>query len=215
MSFIVKQLRRIPRIADWLDDWNANRGLRKLRKIFEPQLVEAKKAKSHQQQEQIMGEWANQRSLILDEVYGREADRLIAKARKYGITVPPQPARYDDESEDWYLSNIVGWLPQQHLEDRLRREIRDERRASYDEFRKTFTVIFGALGFALAFYSVGMQRKQPDPCPRNYYRSDAGECVFALQKNTVAQPAPVQDSSRCQSTAGTVKPTQKTGDRKP
>jgi hypothetical protein len=25
---------------------------------------------------------------------------------------------------------------------------------------------------------------QPDPCPRNYYRNDAGVCIFALAPDT-------------------------------
>jgi len=81
--------------------------------------------------------------LALHPVYERQAERLTAKARKYGITVPQQPTRYDEDSDDWYLSHVFGfWLPSRELEQRLRREIRDERRASYEEFLKRATLLF-------------------------------------------------------------------------
>ena len=64
------------------------------------------------------------------------------------------------------------------------------RRASYDEFRKWATLTFAVVGSVLAFISVLSKQKQPDPCPRDYYRSDSGECVFALQKSSQSQLAP-------------------------
>ena len=85
---------------------------------------------------------------VLHPVYVRKAEKLTAKARKYGITVASQPSHYSEESEDWYLSNVYGfWLLRAATEKRLRREIRDEQRASYDEFRKWTTVVFAFLAF--------------------------------------------------------------------
>jgi hypothetical protein len=43
----------------------------------------------------------------------------------------------------------------------------------------------------LAFYSV-KAAKQRDPCPRNFYRSDSGECVFALSGQREKRVSPVQ-----------------------
>jgi hypothetical protein len=82
-----------------------------------------------------------------------------------------------------------GWILRKDAEDRLRREIRDQRRASYDEFRKWVTFTFGLLAFILALVSLLIKTKQPDPCPRNYYRNDAGACVFALAPKTQAAPS--------------------------
>src|SRR5689334_21659283 len=88
----------------------------------------------------------------------------------------------NEETEDWRLSRAYGfWLPSAQLEQKLRHEIKIEQRASYDEFRKWATLSFAVAGFLLAFYSV-RAAKQPDPCPRNYYRSDSGECVFAQSR---------------------------------
>jgi hypothetical protein len=82
-----------------------------------------------------------------------------------------------------------GWILRKDAEARLRREIRDQKRASYDEFRKWVTFIFGLLAFILALVSLLIKTKQPDPCPHNYYRNDAGACIFALAPKGQAMPS--------------------------
>jgi len=81
-----------------------------------------------------------------------------------------------------------GWILRREAQARLRGEIRDQKRASYDEFRKWVTFTFGLLAFILALVSLLIKTKQPDPCPRNYYRNDAGACVFALAPKDQAAP---------------------------
>ena len=190
MAKFIRQLPVISAISDRLDDWKANRQVRSYRKFYAPKIAEAEKAKNWVERDSLLGEWQLESDLILDPVYARKADRLTAKARNYGITVPRKPLRYDEESDDWELSNVTGdWLLTRGLEERLRRDIKVERRASYDEFRKWTTLIFALLGFALGFYSLRIRQKQPDPCPRNYYRSDSGDCVFVLQAPTKTAPA--------------------------
>ena len=135
----------------------------------------------------MLSEWSYQIGYVLDPVYARKAERITAKARKYGITVLPQPTSYDEKSEDWNFSSGF-WLLKGETERRLRREIRNEQRANYDEFRKWATVVFAVLGFALGMAALWVKQKQPDPCPRNYYRNDSGECVFVLEKPVQTQP---------------------------
>jgi hypothetical protein len=69
-------------------------------------------------------------------------------------------------------------------------EIRAIQRENNDERRKWATLIFAIVGTVLAAVSVRSKQKQPDPCPRNHYRTDSGECVFALQKAQTPQPQP-------------------------
>jgi hypothetical protein len=69
-------------------------------------------------------------------------------------------------------------------ERKLRLEIQERRRENNDEFRKWATLFFAVIGAILASISVLSKQRQPDPCPRNYYRSDSGLCVFALQTNS-------------------------------
>jgi hypothetical protein len=180
--------RKTQLIADWLDDREASSDARRLRQRFAPLVAAAEKKKDWTERDRVLSDWGTERDLVLDPVYARKGERLAARARKYGIKVPPYPTHYTEESDDWDLSNVYGfWLPTAELVEKLQREIRDEQRAYYEEFRKWATLGFALLGFALAFYSVTQKRSQPDPCQRNYYRADSGECVFALQK--VAQPS--------------------------
>jgi hypothetical protein len=188
---MAKSVWRIPIISaihDRLDDWNANQELRRLRKLYAPKVAEAEKAKDEAERDSLLSEWQLESDLTLDPLNARRAERLAAKARRYDISVPRKPLRYDEDSDDWELSNVAGdWLMTKQLERHLRREIRSERRARSDEFRKWATLIFALLGFALGFYSLRIKQKQPDPCTRNYYRNDSGQCVFALQPPTQSQ----------------------------
>jgi hypothetical protein len=183
---ILKVFNKLPfvtAIKDRFDDLKASREIRRLREFYAPKVAEAEKAKDWNERGSVLSEWQFESEQVSHPVYARKAERITATARKYGITVPRKPTGYDEESDDWELSNTTGdWLLSDKLEERLRRDIRTERRSSYDEFRKWATVVFALLGFALGFYSLRLKQKQPDPCPRNYYRSDTGECIFALQQ---------------------------------
>jgi hypothetical protein len=180
---LLGQARRMQFVADWLDDQAATRQVRELREKYAPLVATAEQDKDWDERERLLSEWGHESDVVLHPVYQRHAERLTAKARKYGITVPRQPSANSEESSDWYASKIYGfWLPSSELEQRLRREVRDEGRASYDEFRKWATLVFAVVGSVLAFVSVTTKYKQPDPCPTNYYRSDSGECLSGLQQ---------------------------------
>lgn len=179
-------LRKLGRISDWLDDRKASHDDRKLREEYGLRVTEAEKNNNWEERDRLLSEWEFESDSVLHPVYARKAEKLTAEARKFGITVPSQPSHYSEKSEDWYLSNVCGfWLLKPGTEHRLRREIRDEQRASYDEFRKWATVGFAFLAFVLGLMSLLVKQKQPDPCPRNYYRSNSGECIFALGKEEV------------------------------
>jgi hypothetical protein len=183
--------RRLQFVADWLDDRKANSKSKELRKHYEPLIAKAEKDKEWDTKQQLLHEWDFENDSVFHPVYARKIEKLTAKARRYGISVPRQPADMGAESEDWYMSQVYGfWLPREKLEERLRREVRDEKRASYDEFRKWATLVFAVVGAALAFMSVVSKQKQPDPCSRNYYRSDSGDCVFASPKGAAPQAQP-------------------------
>jgi hypothetical protein len=121
----VKSLEQLPPIAtikDRIDDFRANLALRRLHEFYAPKVEEAVKAKDWQKRDEILSEWQSESELVLHPVYARKADRITARARKYGIIVPPKPSlhNYGGDSDDWYLSNITGeWLLQGQLEQRL------------------------------------------------------------------------------------------------
>lgn len=210
-NFLEHHLRRIQRIADWLDDREATQKAKKNSQLYSPLIAEAEKKKDFEERDRLISEGSFERDAALDPVYQRKGERLAAKARRFGIVVPPQPTRYDEESDDWELSRVYGfWLPTTELERRLRREIRDEERASYDEFRKWSTLIFALSGFALGLASLLAKQKQSDPCPRNYYRTDSGECTFAIQKPQATQASPNPAPVPCPTPAPARKPHLKT-----
>jgi hypothetical protein len=177
-----------------------------LREFYAPEVAKAERERNAEQRESLLSQWSFERDTVVDPVYARKAERLTATARGYGITVPSHPSSYQTESDDWEFSNTCGeWLLSRELEDRLRREIKSERRAKYDEFRKWTTLLFALLGFALGLASVLVRQKTPDPCPSNYYRSDTGECIFALPRHS-AQPETIPHAAAPINRQGSTKP---------
>ena len=204
LSIILKQLRKIQFFADWLNFRAAKRESLELSARHRRELEAARASNADKQKlETINGEYHAQSQLIWDPIQARITERLIARARKYGVSVPPLPARYGDHSDDWIVSSATGdWFLTDAAEERLKREVRIERRQSNDEFRKWATLGFAFLAFLLGLVSILKKDKQPDPCAKNYYRGDAGDCVFALKKTVTpgsqqqiapqATPAPRQ-----------------------
>jgi len=182
-SLWYKLFSKVPAIKNRLD----NRTVRlELKSLDEKYRALDAKATDANEKGQLEAGWLFERDVIQDPIESENSDRLVAQARKYHILVP----RISAESEDWYRSQTMsGWILRKEAEARLRREIRDQKRMSYDEFRKWATVIFGFLAFILAFVSLFTKTKQPDPCPYNYYRNDAGACVFALAPKSQAAPS--------------------------
>jgi hypothetical protein len=81
-------LRKFRRFADWLDDKKAIREARKLRRRYEPLIAEAVRRKDATESARLQDEWYVHQDLWMHPVYGRKADRLTTKGRKYGISVP-------------------------------------------------------------------------------------------------------------------------------
>ena len=188
---LLMQARKLQFIADWLDRREARRESQKLRARYKKGLGEAKKRNAPPNElNAIQGQYHTEYDLIWHPIYARDSDKLIARARKYGVQVPAMPVSYTDDEDNWYQGVTGEWILTSEAEERLRREIKPEKRQSDDEFRKWVTLAISIAAFVLALASLTKKDKQPDRCPRNYYRSDSGECVFALQKSPTSQPQP-------------------------
>ncbi len=175
-----KLLFRFPTARLWVVRRADARALKKLRDEYLPLVQKARATKDSNELDRLESEWSNGELFILEPTSVLESGSIVAKARKYGISVPPIPSD-NDETEDWKQTFMTyEWILTDTTARRLRREIREERRSSYDEYRKWITTLLALAGFVLALVSLLMKQKQPDPCPRNYYRDDAGACVFAL-----------------------------------
>ena len=139
------------------------------------------------EREYVWSEYSAEYALIWEPIYVRQTDKLVARARKYGVRVPDKPR--DSSGDDNWEWSLVGsdWVLTNSAQERLNREIKDEARQNEDEFRKWATLAVSVAAFTLALASLIKNGKQPDPCPKNYYRNDQGECVFALQKKSNSQ----------------------------
>lgn len=177
---IRKLLFRFPAARLWVIRRSDARALKKLRDKYLPLVQKARAAKNAGDVKRLESEWSTEQLLVLEPTSVLESDLIVAKARRYGITVAPIPSD-DEETEDWKQTfTTYEWILADTTAQRLRKEIREEKRSDYDEYRKWITTLLALAGFVLALVSLLMKQKQPDPCPRNYYRDDAGACVFAL-----------------------------------
>lgn len=155
---------------------------------YHPLIQEAERAGTVQEQAELAGKWAVERDSVLDPILVQDSNDLIARALMYGIPVPPQK----QDSEHYRRSGVTGeFIPRQPAQRMLRKDVLNERRARNDEFRKWTTVIFAVLAFVLGLASLVVKTKQPDPCPRDYYRNDARVCIFALAPDaSKEEPSP-------------------------
>ena len=192
MDRLLKPLRRIRWIDDTLNFRDARRESDALHLRLQNAVAAAKKrGVPDAELQNIRGPANAEYELIWDPIYVRESAKLVQQARKHQIRIPPFPPNNDQGNEDWNLSFAIGdYILTTEGERRLKAQIIEAERRSYDEFRKWAGVMLAATGvilsaaaFTLALLSFGTKSKQPDPCPTNYYRSDSGECSFALQKS--------------------------------
>jgi hypothetical protein len=195
-KWIRKQLRKIPVLRDWVVSIEDSRAHRKLRKEYVPQIEKARREKRDVDAQNLYAEWHHYQNQIDEPNYVTASDRLVAKARRLHVLVPDKPTRYDEtKNDDWWFADTTGdWALRHPTYERLQREVQAAQRAANDEWRKWATLLLALAGFALGWASFRAKTKQPDPCQRNYYRNDAGACVFAVSPPPpVTQPAPVPD----------------------
>ena len=179
---LVGQARRLQFVRDWLDLRRAKLEDQKLQARYAADLN--KRSGNESDRERIWSQYRPEYHLIWDPIYVRQTNKLVARAHEHGVRVPPLPRDgLGDDNWEWSSAGM-GWFLRGDAEDRLKREIRLGMRQDEDEFRRRATLFLSVAAFVLALVSLLKKEKQPDPCPRNYYRNDAGECVFALQKST-------------------------------
>jgi hypothetical protein len=184
-------LLKIPILGVWIISIEDSRAHAQLRKQFVPRIEQARLAKNDIEVQNLYAEWSHNQNSIDEPHYVAASDKLVRKARRLYVPVPRIPATYDAKSDDWQLSYITGdWALTVETYERLQREVQTAQREANDEWRKKMTLLLALAGFSLGFMSLWIKTKQPDPCPRNYYRDDIGACVFAAPA-----PIPIQSTS--------------------
>jgi len=62
-------IRKIQRLADWLDDREATRLVCKHRALYAPKVAGAEKVKDWNEQQSLLNEWEFENDLVRDPVY--------------------------------------------------------------------------------------------------------------------------------------------------
>jgi hypothetical protein len=146
----------------------------------------------------LHSEYFDEHDQIWGPIEAYQSDRLVERARKMEIDVPRQPNSYEDD-ENWDWIPYGGWCLTDAAKKKIKNEIKEIRRQEYEEFRKWTTLMVAGASIFISLLALLWKTKAPDPCPKNYYRSDSGECVFALKP----APTPSPTSQTTQPVPGT------------
>jgi hypothetical protein len=186
-------------VDDWLQRRRATRQSIQLDGESRRQLLDRAKTKGLKdgEFERLQVDYADAYEKIWNPIRAKQDARLAARAHALGVRVQSKPTGYG-ENEDWGFSYVTGdFFLKDDAKARIKREIKIEKRQTDDEFRKWATLGLSIAAFILALVSLLVKQKRPDPCPANYYRSDSGECVFAIQN-----PSRLRDQSQQDAGAG-------------
>jgi hypothetical protein len=177
--------------VDWLDYRHAKREAETAKARYENGLTEAKRrGASRADYDAIEGQYSNELQIIWDPIYARQSSKLIARARKYGVSVPRLPTSYSVDDANWQLGVTGDWILSEDAVDKIKRDIEIERRQREADLRNRITLFLSIIAIGISVASLLVRQKQPGPCPHNYYRNDSGECVFALGKRSTRAAAP-------------------------
>ena len=113
----------------WRAERKAKEARKRLKEHYDPLLEAAKKEKNDEKHERIFYELMFELDLI-DEPESIRTSRLVRRARKLGITIPPRPNLFSQaayENESWAINTTTGCI---YLSDKgefeLTRECRKE-----------------------------------------------------------------------------------------
>jgi len=146
----------------------------------------------------LHSEYFDEHDQIWGPIEAYQSDRLVERARRMEIDIPRQPTSYEND-ENWDCTTYGGRCLTDVAKRKIKNEIKEIRRQEYEEFRKWATLLVAGASISVSLLALLWKTKAPDPCPRNYYRSDSGECVFALKST----PTPSPTSQKAQPLPGT------------
>ena len=113
----------------WRAERKAKEARKRLREHYDPLLEAAKKEKNDEKHERIFYDLKFELDLI-DEPESIRTSRLVKRARKLGITIPPRPNLFSQDAydnESWAINTTTGGI---YLSDKgefeLTRECRKE-----------------------------------------------------------------------------------------
>ena len=140
------------------DLWRAQRAKTKLDRAYEKDADKLRKAGKEKTDDYgyFMSEWSNEASMAEDSVNSIVTARLIAKANKLDLPLPPYPAQGGQQNECWYKSYYQGYRYLLSAQGRasLRDSIRKEQRERFEAKARWVTLCTGIIGATIGLVSV-------------------------------------------------------------
>jgi hypothetical protein len=190
-SWIRRQLEKRRLFKGWFIERDFRRNMKKLDAEYDPLIAKAKADKDFDEVLGLQHSYSEQWEDISEPSYDWESAELRRRAHKHLVNIPD----YNEEPAFWQETKYSN--PPDHPDyemsykgkEKLKRNVRDAERAANDEYRKWATLLFALAATGLSVWSLLIKTKQ-DSCQKNYYRNDAGACVFALKaEKTIEVPA--------------------------
>jgi hypothetical protein len=95
--------------ALWRAERSANKKRKKLHETLDPKIQTAKKEKKENEYQSLLSEYFMESDLIRDIPDSMRTERLVRRATKLGIPIPPQPSYKNlDEDEHWEANPVTG-----------------------------------------------------------------------------------------------------------
>jgi hypothetical protein len=95
--------------ALWRAERTATKKRKKLHETLDPKIQTANKEKKGHEYESLLSEYFMESNIIRDMPDSMRTERLVRRARKLGISVPPQPSHENlDEDEYWEANPVSG-----------------------------------------------------------------------------------------------------------
>lgn len=181
-SWIRKQLQKSRFFRGWFIRLDFRRNMKKLDAEYDPLIAKAKEAKDFDEVVGLQHSYSENGEDISEPLYDWESAELRRRAHKHLVHIPD----YTEEPAFWQETKYSNppdhpdWEMSYKGTERLKRDVRDAERTANDESRKWATLFFAVVATGLSVWSLLIKTKQ-DSCQKNYYRNDAGKCVFALK----------------------------------
>jgi hypothetical protein len=138
------------------DLWRAQRAKAKLDKAYGKEAEALRKAGKHREREEKLAEWSADGQLAEDEINEILAERLIKKARRWDVPLPPYPIEgAENQYEFWDMSNLTGrYILTRKGRALMRDSLRKEKRERFESKARWITLFTGITGAGIGLVSV-------------------------------------------------------------
>lgn len=143
----------------WLLAWD----LADLGRFYKPRIAQAKEQRDRELAERLWGEWRGQVDCLTEEMDSIRSDRLVKKARKLDLAVPPSPYGTRMERDEYWERGVMTglWYLTTAGINKLRTDIRAEQRARqkmHAHWIAWIAALTGVIGALTGLFSILLRR---------------------------------------------------------